>query len=103
MGFNFQILKNDGLNNDVLRESEKYAEYKIDYKINLKLKPFITCSILPENYEVEFNNRLAAAVPEGLCGGFGTSSRMWCGKLKRLGTRPRWTRQPRAPTAGVQL
>ena len=47
--------------------------------------------------------RLAAAVPEGHCGGFGTSSRMWCGTLKRLGTRPRWTRQPRAPAAGVQL
>ena len=42
-------------------------------------------------------------MPEGHCGGFGTSSRMWCGTLKRLGTRPRWTRQPRAPAAGVQL
>lgn len=52
----FQILKNDGLNNDVIKESEKYAEYKTGYKINLKIKPFQTCIILPENYEVEFNN-----------------------------------------------
>ncbi len=34
--------------------------------------------------------RLAAAVPEGHCGGSGTSSWMRCGTLKRLGTRPRW-------------
>ena len=27
----------------------------------------------------------------------------WCGTLKRLGTRPRWPRQPSAPDAGVQL
>ena len=30
--------------------------------------------------------RLAAAVPDGHCGGSGTSSRLWCGTLKRLGT-----------------
>ena len=27
----------------------------------------------------------------------------WCGTLKRLGTRPRWSPQPSAPDAGVQL
>ncbi len=57
-----------------------------------------------EGLQVTSNKvRLAAAVPEGHCGGYGTSSWMWCGTLKRLGTRPRWTRQPRAPAAGVQL
>jgi len=51
----FQILKNDRLNNDVIKESEEYAEYKTGYKISLKIKPFQTCINLPKNYEVEFN------------------------------------------------
>ena len=37
-------------------------------------------------------------MPEGHCGGFGTSSRMWCGTLKRLGTR-----RPRPDNQGPRL
>ena len=38
---------------------------------------------------LEQEKRVAAAMPEGHCGGFGTSPRMRCGTLKRLGTRQR--------------
>jgi hypothetical protein len=49
--------------------------------------------------------RLAAAVTvtAGHSSGFGTSAWLLCGTRERLGTRPRRTRRPRAPGAGVQL
>ena len=45
------------------------------------------CSRKPCETHPRGEVRVAAAMPEGHCGGFGTSSRMRCGMLKRLGTR----------------
>ena len=47
------------------------------------------CSRKPYETHPRGEVRVAAAMPEGHCGGFGTSSRMRCGMLKRLGTRQR--------------
>jgi hypothetical protein len=47
------------------------------------------CSRKPYETHPRGEVRVAAAMPEGHCGGFGTSSRMRCGMLKRLGTRRR--------------
>ena len=47
------------------------------------------CSRKPCETHPRGEVRVAAAMPEGHCGGFGTSSRMRCGTLKRLGTRQR--------------
>jgi hypothetical protein len=47
------------------------------------------CSRKPCETHPREKVRVAAAMPEGHCGGFGTSSRMRCGMLKRLGTRRR--------------
>jgi hypothetical protein len=47
------------------------------------------CSRKPCETHPRGEVRVAAAMPEGHCGGFGTSSRMRCGMLKRLGTRQR--------------
>ena len=47
------------------------------------------CSRKPYETHPRGEVRVAAAMPEGHCGGFGTSSRMRCGTLKRLGTRQR--------------
>ena len=50
----FQILKNDDLNDDILREIEEYAEYITGYKTKLKIKPFNQSLLLPEDYENDF-------------------------------------------------
>jgi len=50
----FQILKNDDLNDDILREIEEYAEYITGYKTKLKIKPFNQSLILPDDYENDF-------------------------------------------------
>ena len=47
------------------------------------------CSRKPYETHPRVEVRVAAAMPEGHCGGFGTSARMRCGTLKRLGTRQR--------------
>ena len=47
------------------------------------------CSRKPYETHPRGEVRVAAAMPEGHCGGFGTSARMRCGTLKRLGTRQR--------------
>ena len=47
------------------------------------------CSRKPYETHPRGEVRVAAAMPEGHCGGFGTSARMRCGMLKRLGTRRR--------------
>jgi hypothetical protein len=47
------------------------------------------CSRKPYETHPRGEVRVAEAMPEGHCGGFGTSARMRCGMLKRLGTRRR--------------
>ena len=51
----FQILKNDGINSDVLKQAEEYAKFKTGNNVNIKIKPFNSNLILPDNYELEFN------------------------------------------------
>ena len=51
----FQLLKNDAINDDLLKECRKYALDKTGYDIELKIKPFDNCLELPDDYKSTFN------------------------------------------------
>ena len=84
------VLEEKGLKKDNDDGVKMYEEYIKERKIfiynTVKVQDDdvikYDCNVLQEV-------RVAAAMPEGHCGGFGTSSRMRCGMLKRLGTRQR--------------
>jgi hypothetical protein len=51
----FQLIKSDGINNELLCECRKYAFDKTGYDIELKIKPFDNCLELPDDYKSTFN------------------------------------------------
>lgn len=51
----FQLIKNDGITNELLQECRKYAFDKTGYDIELKIKPFDNCLELPDDYKSTFN------------------------------------------------
>jgi hypothetical protein len=51
----FQLIKSEGINNELLCECRKYAFDKTGYDIELKIKPFDNCLELPDDYKSTFN------------------------------------------------
>ena len=76
-----------GLTSDLVNGNFKTSSLT-DLSNNVYTKIFDLSSNLNTKINTK-ENRVAAAMPEGHCGGFGTSSRMRCGTLTRLGTRQR--------------
>ena len=51
----FQLLKNDGITDELLEECRKHAFNKTGYNIQLKIKPFDNCLDIPDDYKSTFN------------------------------------------------
>lgn len=52
----FQVLKQKEINEELLKECSLYTKNKINYNIELKIKPFDNKLILPDNYKESFNS-----------------------------------------------
>ncbi len=52
----FQLLKNEAINDDLLKECREYALGKTGYNIELKIKPFDNGLELPDDYKSTFIN-----------------------------------------------
>ncbi len=82
----FHIFSSDKDKFNFLRHFQKKQTQDI-YKYFYNKEPNYFKAEFYSYHTLSPHDRVAAAMPEGHCGGFGTSSRMWCGTLKRLGTR----------------
>ena len=50
----FQLLKSDGINDELLEECRKHAFNKTGYDIQLKIKPFDNCLDITDDYKSTF-------------------------------------------------
>ena len=73
------------------------------HDIKTEINIFVVVFSIPLRGTVEEVSLAAADVLQITAVAFELPPSSWCGTLKRLGTRPRWSLLPSAPGAGVQL